>query len=84
MDEEKKNCDKSSRQDDLSEKFLKTRTILFSGEVDKESAEKAIRQLLLLAADSDDPIRFLIDSPGGDVDAGFAVYDMIRFVKPTV
>ncbi len=84
MDEEKKNCDKSSRQDDLSEKFLKTRTILFSGEVDKESAEKAIRQLLLLAADSDDPIRFLIDSPGGDVDAGFAVYDMIRFVKPKV
>lgn len=84
MDEEKKSCDKSAQQDGLTEKFLKTRTVLFSGEVDKESAEKAIRQLLLLAADSDDPIRFLIDSPGGDVDAGFAVYDMIRFVKPKV
>ena len=84
MNEERKDGDKTSQQDGLSEKFLKTRTILFSGEVDKESAEKAIRQLLLLAGESDEPIRFFIDSPGGDVDAGFAVYDMIRFVRPKV
>lgn len=84
MNEERKDGDKTPQQDGLSEKFLKTRTILFSGEVDKESAEKAIRQLLLLAGESDEPIRFFIDSPGGDVDAGFAVYDMIRFIKPKV
>jgi ATP-dependent Clp protease protease subunit len=32
----------------------------------------------------DDPIRVFIDSPGGDADAGYAIFDMIRFVKPPV
>ncbi len=68
----------------LAERFLKTRTILLSGEIDKESAERVIRQLLLLESLADDPITLLIDSPGGDADAGFAIYDMIRFVKPQV
>lgn len=64
--------------------MMETRTILLSGEVDKELAEKVIRQLLLLEADGDDPIKVFIDSPGGDVDAGFAIFDMMRFVKPEV
>lgn len=81
---EEKKEEKGAQTEAITERFLKTRTILFSGEVNKENAEKAIRQLLILAADSDDPIRFLIDSPGGDVDAGFAIYDMIRFIKPKV
>jgi ATP-dependent Clp protease, protease subunit len=71
-------------EDALAERFLKTRTILLSGEIDKESAERVIRQLLLLESLSDDPITLLIDSPGGDADAGFAIYDMIRFVRPQV
>ena len=71
-------------EDALAERFLKTRTILLSGEIDKESAERVIRQLLLLETLSDDPITLLIDSPGGDADAGFAIYDMIRFVRPPV
>jgi ATP-dependent Clp protease protease subunit len=43
-----------------------------------------VRQLLLLEAESSEPIRVFIDSPGGDVDAGFAILDMMRFVKPEV
>ena len=43
-----------------------------------------MRQLLVLEADSDEPIRIFIDSPGGDVDAGYAIFDMIRFVKAPV
>lgn len=70
--------------DALAERFLKTRTILLSGEIDKESAERFVRQLLLLESLSEEPITVLIDSPGGDADAGFAMYDMIRFVKPQV
>ncbi|HOX13403.1 MAG TPA: ATP-dependent Clp protease proteolytic subunit [Spirochaetia bacterium] len=70
--------------DPLAERFLKTRTILLSGEVNKETAEKVISRLLLLESQSDDPIRVLIDSPGGDVDAGYAIFDMARFVKPQV
>jgi len=70
--------------DELFQKMLKTRTILLSGEVNKELAEKVVRQLLMLEAEGDDPIKVFIDSPGGDVDAGFAIFDMMRFVKPEV
>jgi ATP-dependent Clp protease protease subunit len=70
--------------DPLAGKMLKTRTILLSGEIKKELAEKTIRQLLLLEAMDDGPVRIFIDSPGGDADAGYAIFDMIRFIKPPV
>ncbi len=73
-----------SPADALTAKFLKTRQILLTGEVNKALAEKIIRQLLILEADSDDPIRVFIDSPGGDVDAGYAIFDMIRFINAPV
>jgi ATP-dependent Clp protease protease subunit len=72
------------QEDALAERFLKTRTILLSGEVNKESSERFIRQLLLLESLSAEPITVLIDSPGGDVDAGYAIFDMIRFVAAPV
>ena len=75
---------KQTVSDPLLIKMLKTRTILLSGEINKDLAEKAIRQLLLLEDMGDGPIRIFIDSPGGDADAGYAVFDMIRFVKPPV
>lgn len=81
---EEENKKKDLEKDDISQKLLKTRTILLSGEINKESAEKVIRQLLLLEADGDGPIKLFIDSPGGDVDAGYAIFDTIRFVKPDV
>ncbi|MDR2596618.1 MAG: ATP-dependent Clp protease proteolytic subunit [Treponema sp.] len=71
-------------QDVLTGKMLKTRTILLSGEIRKGLAEKTIRQLLLMEATGDDPVRIFIDSPGGDADAGYAIFDMIRFIKPPV
>src|SRR5574344_1677366 len=70
--------------DPLAHKFLKTRQILLSGEINKPLAEKIIRQLLVLESDSDDPIKIFIDSPGGDADAGYAIFDMIRFIKAPV
>jgi ATP-dependent Clp protease protease subunit len=68
----------------LAARMLKTRTILLSGEINKDLAEKTIRQLLLLENINDKPVRLFIDSPGGDADAGFAIFDMLRFVKPPV
>lgn len=68
----------------LQERFLKTRTILLTGEVDKDLSEKVIKNLLLLESISDEPITVLIDSPGGDVYAGFSIFDMIRFIKAPV
>ncbi|GHU59941.1 ATP-dependent Clp protease proteolytic subunit 2 [Spirochaetia bacterium] len=75
---------KQEGQDPLLNKMLKTRTILLSGEIKKDLAERTIRQLLLLEDMGNDPIRIFIDSPGGDADAGYAIFDMIRFVKPPV
>ncbi len=72
------------QQDALAEKFLKTRQIILSGEVNQENAEKVIKQLLLLEADSDKPIYLYIDSPGGSIDDGFGIFDMIRFVNAPV
>lgn len=76
---------KKDGQDALTQKFLNTRQILLTGEINKELSEKIIRQLLLMEAISaTKPIYVYIDSPGGDADAGFAIFDMIRFIKPPV
>jgi len=68
----------------LMERMLGTRSILLTGQVNKEMAERVARQLLILEASSDDPIKVFIDSQGGDADSGFAILDMLRFVKPEV
>ncbi len=73
-----------NRPDVLTEKMLETRSVLISGEIHKELAERAVKQLLLLDAFGDEPIKIYIDSPGGDADAGFAVYDIIRYITPKV
>ena len=75
---------KQAEVDPLLTRMLKTRTLLLSGEINKDLAEKTIRQLILLEDMGEEPIRIFIDSPGGDADAGYAVFDMIRFVKPPV
>lgn len=82
--ESKSGKDNDASPDALSVKFLKTRQILLSGEVNKDLAEKVIRQLLILESDSAEPIYVYIDSPGGDVDAGYAIFDMIRFINVPV
>ncbi|MCK9548578.1 MAG: ATP-dependent Clp protease proteolytic subunit [Sphaerochaeta sp.] len=68
----------------IQEKLLKTRSILLSGEIDKESADTIIKQLLVLDGESSEPIKLFINSPGGDVDAGYAIFDMVRFIKSPV
>ena len=75
---------KNTEKQDNNETLLKTRSILISGEIDKKMAEKVVNQLLMLEAENDDPIKVFIDSPGGDVDSAYAIFDMIRFVKPKV
>ena len=87
-DDDDEDQDEQEQKDEsgqmLMHKMLKTRTILLSGEVNKPLAERVVRQLLLLEDSGDEPIRVLIDSPGGDVDAGYAIFDMMRFVKPRI
>jgi ATP-dependent Clp protease protease subunit len=83
--QEKTEDDQSTQmQEEMFQKILKTRTILLSGEINKSLAERVIRQLILLEDQGDDPVKLFIDSPGGDADAGFALFDMVRFIKPKV
>ncbi|MCI6187812.1 MAG: ATP-dependent Clp protease proteolytic subunit [Spirochaetia bacterium] len=82
-DEEDEKKQKAPEQ--FSEKFLKTRQIILTGEINKELADSIVRQLLILdSEDEKTPIYMYIDSPGGDVDAGFAIFDMIRFINAPV
>ena len=63
----------------------KTRTVLFSEAVTSKSVQSAVQQLLALEAD--DPkklITLLLNSPGGSVDSGYALVDVIRFMKPPI
>lgn len=81
MAEEKK---KTPPELQMQEKLLKTRSVLLSGEINKESADEIIKQLLVLEGESSEPIKLYINSPGGDVDAGYAIFDMVRFITAPV
>ena len=81
--EEKQDNDKGPKFN-LIDKLLETRTILIFGEINMRLAQEITRQLLVLAADSDDDIKIIINSPGGHVESGDTIFDMIRFVKPRV
>ncbi|MDR2150388.1 MAG: ATP-dependent Clp protease proteolytic subunit [Spirochaetaceae bacterium] len=83
-DDEKEPEDRGAGADLLMEKMLKTRAIILSGEIRKDLAERTIRQLVLLEDRGAEPIHIFIDSPGGDADAGYAIFDMIRFIKAEV
>lgn len=69
---------------DLISRLLKTRTVMVSDEVNKKMAQQIMTQLILLEGESNEDIKMFINSPGGDADAGFAIYDMMRFVKPKI
>jgi ATP-dependent Clp protease protease subunit len=59
--------------------------VLVAGAVTSEMASKVIQQLILLDQDdADKPITLLVNSPGGEVHSGFAVYDMVRFISAPV
>ncbi|MCL4263533.1 MAG: ATP-dependent Clp protease proteolytic subunit [Anaerolineae bacterium] len=66
------------------DRLMKTRTITIFGEINMKKAQEVTQQLLLLAADSDEPIKIFINSPGGHVESGDTIFDMIRFIKPKV
>lgn len=85
MQEEEEKEEKQGRKPEMTERLLKTRTIVLADAITKKLAERVTSQLLLLEQDSaTEPVKILINSPGGDVDAGFAIFDMINFVTPSV
>jgi ATP-dependent Clp protease protease subunit len=68
----------------VQQNLFKARTILLFGEINMKVAQIAAAQMMALALENDEPIKFFINSPGGHVESGDTIHDMIRFVKPEV
>lgn len=73
------------RSYDIYSRLLKDRIVLLSGEINDAVANSVVAQLLFLAAeDPDKDISLYINSPGGSVTAGMAIYDTMNYIKPDV
>lgn len=68
----------------VAQALYKARTILIFGEINDKLAERVSAQLLAFSADGEGDIKILINSPGGHVESGDTIHDMISFVKPQV
>ena len=70
---------------ELEKLFLETRTIIISSVINADSAEKIISRLFLLEKyDAQKEIQIFVNSPGGEVSSGFAIYDTINFINNPV
>src|SRR5262249_10385382 len=77
--------DSTERLSTLTERLtFKSRFVLLFGEIDHAMARTACERLIALAQDSDAPITMLISSPGGHVESGDAIHDLVRFVRAPV
>lgn len=76
---------RGERSYDIYSRLLKDRVILLEGEVHDQMANLIVAQLLFLESeDSDKDVFIYINSPGGSVTAGMAIYDTMQFIKPDV
>lgn len=77
--------DERTFESQVAMRLLKQRTLFLAGEINRKSAQQIVAQLLLLAEEApDEPVKLFINSPGGDADAGFAVFDIARFIPSPV
>ena len=76
---------RGERSYDIYSRLLKERVIFLVGEVNDQTANLVVAQLLFLESENPDKdISFYINSPGGSVSAGLAIYDTMQFIKPDV
>ena len=76
---------RGERAYDIYSRLLKDRVIFLSGEVEDNMANLIVAQLLFLESEEPDKdINLYINSPGGSVTAGMAIYDTMQFIKPDV
>ena len=88
LDDEEKKDDKKEEPaplaKEIAESFLKQRKIFLWSAVEDESAERIVKQLLFLDSKSNDEITFYINSPGGVVSSGLAIYDVMQAIKSPI
>lgn len=70
--------------DKIGKLYFKSRTVIVAGPINDKLAQRTVAHLLALAEDSDKPINMLISSPGGHVESGDMIHDVIKFIRPTV
>ncbi len=75
---------KGERSYDIYSRLLRDRVILLEGEVHDHMANLIVAQLLFLESEGEKDISMYINSPGGSVTAGMAIYDAMQFIKPDV
>lgn len=68
----------------LEEKTFKSRTVLVFGTINDKLAAEVSKRLIALSAEAKDPITLLVSSPGGHVESGDVIHDMIRFIDAPV
>jgi len=89
LDEDDEDENPKSQQPDpqsspIQQALFKSRTVLIFGEIDMKLAERVCAQLLAYSSEGEDDIRVVINSPGGHVESGDTIHDMIRFVRPKI
>ncbi|MEM6340066.1 MAG: ATP-dependent Clp protease proteolytic subunit [Pseudomonadota bacterium] len=73
-----------AREGKVEALFFKSRNVIITGEINDKVAHRTVTHLLALAEESDDPINIYISSPGGHVESGDMVHDVIKFIRPIV
>ena len=74
--------EESQETDNLASKLLKSRTVVISQQVDAKLTSKVLSQLVLLEQEGNDqPVTVFINSPGGEIFSGFAIFDMLNFIS---
>src|ERR1700760_492350 len=68
----------------LEEKAFKSRTVFIFGAISDATAAEAARRLIALDAESSDPIDMIISSPGGHLESGDTIHDLVRFIRAPV
>ncbi len=75
---------RGERSYDIYSRLLKDRIVMLDTDVNEHSASLIVAQMLFLESQGNDDIHFFINSPGGVVTAGMAIYDTMQFIKPDV
>jgi len=89
IDEEEEEEEREERIERIEEKLLdrliRKRVVLISRPITEATAERVIASLILMEEeDPEEPVTVFINSPGGAADSGFAIYDVLRFIRPQV
>ncbi|HKI96250.1 MAG TPA: ATP-dependent Clp protease proteolytic subunit [Gemmatimonadales bacterium] len=75
---------RSPFMDSLSERLLRARTVIISGEITQRLAARTSAQLLALSAEDEAPITMFVNSQGGHVEAGDTIHDLVRYIRAPV